>query len=217
LQLAAEESIDLVLKGRIKVIQRREGYRFSEDSLHLCQFIGKRSKARGIDLGTGCGIIAMVLVKERKVGHMVGLEIQENLAALAKRNVLLNELKGKVEVRVGDIRRVREFFPGESFDLAVSNPPYYELRRGRLSPSTEKRMAKHEWACSLEDVVKGAAYLLAPKGVFGFCHREERWGEIRRMIEQVHLKVSRKESILSPRRKPTGLMLVEAVRGKGKY
>jgi tRNA1Val (adenine37-N6)-methyltransferase len=216
LQLAADETLDVVLAGRVKIIQRREGYRLTEDALHLCKFITRMPEARGIDLGTGCGIIAIVLVKEKKVVQIVGLEVQESLAELARRNVVLNDLGERVEVRTGDIRRVAEVFPPGSFDLVVSNPPYRELGRGRLSPSPERRVAKQEWACSLEDLVKAAVYLMAPKGVFSFCHLEERWVEIRRLLDHVHLRVSRKESILGQLRKPTGLMLVEAERVKGK-
>lgn len=216
LQLAADESIDPVLKGRIKVIQRRKGYRFSEDPLHLCKFVRAMPKARGIDLGTGCGIIALVLVKEQKVGRMVGLELQESLAALAQRNVALNGLMGRIEVRVGDVRRVGELFPPESFDLAVSNPPYRELGRGRLSQSPERRVAKHEETYSLNDLVRAANHLLRPQGVFAFCHLEERWGEIQGVLGRTSLEIRRKESIQGPKGKATGLMLVEAVRVKEK-
>ena len=217
MQLAADESIDLVLKDRIKVIQKTRGYRFSEDSLRLCEFVRPMPKARGIDLGTGCGIIALVLTKEEKAGQMVGLEIQQSLAELARRNVALNGLKGRIEVLMGDMRKVDELFPPESFDLVVSNPPYREMGRGRLSPSAEKRVAKHEWACSAEDVVRAAEYLLRPQGIFAFCQLEERWSEIRRLLDQAHLRVLRKESILGPLQKPKGLVLVEAVRVRGEY
>lgn len=216
MQLGANESLDLVLDGRVKIIQRRRGYRFSEDALHLCQFVRPMPGARGIDLGTGCGIIAIALVEEGKVGWMVGLEFQRGLAAFAQRNVALNGLEGRVEVIVGDIRRVQELFGPQSFDLVVSNPPYREIGRGRLSPHREKRMAKHEWVCSLRDLVKAAGHLLAPEGTFAFCHLEQRWPQIQRLLEQIPLEVSRKESVLGSMRKPTGLMLVEAVRiGEG--
>jgi tRNA1Val (adenine37-N6)-methyltransferase len=211
LQFAADENVDLILDGRVKIVQRREGYRFTEDALHLCKFIRAMPKVMGIDLGTGCGIIAIVLVKEGKVERMVGLELQENLAALAKRNVALNGLGKQVEVQVGDIRAAEEMFAPGSFSLVVSNPPYRELGRGRLSPSLEKRVARHEWACSLEDVVRAAGYLLAPEGIFVFCHLKERWEDIQRLMEAERLKVQRKE-IWDPAGRATNLLLVEAMR-----
>lgn len=214
LQSGADGNVDLVLDGRVKIIQRQRGYRFTEDALHLCQFVRAMPEARGIDLGTGCGIIAIVLAKEGKAKGMVGLELQRRLAALARRNVTLNGLEEQVMVKVGDIRRVGELFEPQSFGLVVSNPPYRELGRGRLSPSPERRVAKHEWACSLEDVVKAAGYLLAPEGVFAFCHLEERWGEIGDKLRGGGFKIRRKELILGSDRKPTGLLMVEAVRKK---
>ena len=211
MQCGADEGLDVILDGRVKIIQKREGYRFTEDALRLCEFVRAMPQARGIDLGTGCGIIGVVLVREGKVGQMLGLELQENLAGLAKRSVALNGLEDRVVVKVGDIRRVKELFAPGSFHLVVSNPPYRELGRGRLSPSAEKRVAKHEWACSLEDVIKAAGYLLAPAGIFAFCHLRERWGDIQRLLEREHLKVQRKEEILGPVGRPKGLILVEAV------
>lgn len=212
MQSGADETVDLVLDGRVKIIQRRRGYRFTEDALHLCQFVRTMPEARGIDLGTGCGIIAMVLSMEGKVKEMVGLEIQKSLANRAKRNVDVNGLQEKVKVKVGDIRRVQELFAPGSFDLVVCNPPYGELGRGRLSPTVERRIAKHEWACSLEDVVRATGYLLAPEGVFAFCHLEERWHQIRESLRKVGLQIRRRENVVGPGGKRSGLIMVEAIK-----
>ncbi len=214
MQFGANETVDRVLDGRIKIIQKRKGYRFTEDTLHLCQFIRPMSPAKGIDLGTGCGIVAITLVVEGKVDHMVGLELQQELVSLAERNVALNGLEQLVEIKMADIRRVRELFGPGSFQLVVSNPPYREIGRGRLNPSLEKRIARHEWACTLQDLVKAADYLLAPDGVFGFCHLEQRWPEIQRGLKYFRMEVCRKEIIYGPGGKSTGLLLVEAVRAK---
>ncbi len=143
---------------------------------------------------------------------MVGLELQEELASLAERNVVLNGLQQLVEIKMADIRRVRELFGPGSFQLVVSNPPYREIGRGRLNPSLEKRIARHEWACTLEDLVKAADYLLAPDGVFAFCHLERRWPEIQSGLKHFRMEVYRKETIYGPGGKSTGLLLVEAVR-----
>ncbi|MFC1683237.1 tRNA1(Val) (adenine(37)-N6)-methyltransferase, partial [Candidatus Zixiibacteriota bacterium] len=175
MQYSADETLDLLLDGKVRIIQRRDGYRVSEDALHLCRFVKSMPEEVGIDLGAGCGIVAIVLAVERKVAGMVGLEIQESLAAIAARNVRINGLGGRVKIVAGDIRRVEELFDPQEAMLVVSNPPYRELGRGRLSPAAEKRTAKHEWSCSLEDLVEAADYLLAPDGVFAFCHLRERW------------------------------------------
>jgi tRNA1(Val) A37 N6-methylase TrmN6 len=152
-------------------------------------------QAAGIDLGAGCGIVAIVLALEKKVKNMVALELQESLAALAGRNVALNGLQGRVEVRRGDIRRVKELFAPESFGLVVSNPPYRKAGRGRLSPSAEKTIARHEQLCSLEDLVWAAAYLVSPGGVFSFCHLLERWDEILKALESYGFQLSHREDV----------------------
>jgi len=205
MKVESDESMDFILDGRIKIIQRRQGYRFTEDALHLCRFVQPMPAAAGIDLGTGCGVVAIVLTAEGKVKRMVGLELQESLAALAERNVVLNGLGGRVEISRGDIRRVERLFPPGSFHLAVSNPPYREVGRGRLSPSSEKTVARHEWSCSLEDLVKAASYLLPPEGILAFCHLEQRWEEIVKTLDGYSFQVSRREDVGE-------LILVEATK-----
>jgi tRNA1Val (adenine37-N6)-methyltransferase len=204
--------VDQILGGSVKIIQSRRGYRFSEDALHLCRFVKPMTGARGIDLGTGSGIIAIVLLKQDKVSGMVALELQESLAALAERNIILNGLQGRAEVVMGDLRRAEELFTRESFDLVVSNPPYRELGRGRLSVSPEKRAAKHEEACSLKDLVDAASHLLTPGGVFCFCHLEYRWSQIQRFLAEKNLLISRRKQRVSSDEKSTGLLLVEAIK-----
>lgn len=205
MRVGSDESLDVIWDDRIKIIQRRQGYRFSEDALHLCRFVRPMPAAAGIDLGSGCGVVAIVLAAEGKVKRMVGLELQESLAALAERNVNLNGLNARVEIVRGDIRNVERLFPPGNFRLAVSNPPYRQKGTGRLGPSTEKTVARHEWSCSLEDLVKAARYLLPPEGILAFCHLEQRWGEIVKVLDRFSFQVSRREDVGE-------LVLVEAAK-----
>jgi len=207
LQHSANETLDVLLDGRLKIFQPREGYRVSEDALHLCRFVNDMPEEVGIDLGTGCGIVAIVLAMEGKVSGMVGLEIQEGLASLAERNVRINGLKSQVEIVKGDIRRIEEQFDPREAMLVVSNPPYRELGRGRLSPTEEKNIAKHEQFCSLEELIGAADYLLAPGGVLAFCHLRERWEEIAGVLRAFGFGVQRREDMGK-------LVLVEGVKGK---
>jgi tRNA1Val (adenine37-N6)-methyltransferase len=205
LQYSADETLDVLLGGKVKLIQRRDGYRISEDALRLCRFVRPMPGVVGIDLGTGSGIVAIALVKEEKAAGMVGLEIQEDLAGLAERNVRLNGLRRCVEIRHGDIRRVEELFDPQEAKLVISNPPYLELGRGRPSPSAEKNIAKHERSCSLQDLVGAADYLLAPGGVFAFCHLVERWEEIEGVLRGFGFGIRRREDVGK-------LVLVEGVK-----
>jgi len=141
------------------------------------------------------------------VAGMVGLEIQESLAEIAERNVRFNGLSGRVKILTGDIRRVEGLFDPQEAILVVSNPPYRELGRGRLSPTEEKNIAKHEQFCSLEELIGAADYLLAPGGVLAFCHLRERWEEIAGVLRAFGFGVQRREDMGK-------LVLVEGVKGK---
>jgi tRNA1Val (adenine37-N6)-methyltransferase len=149
--------------------------------------------AIGIDLGAGCGIVALVLTLKDKVKTMVAIELQRSLGDFARRNTVLNGLNSRIEVIRGDIRKVEELFPPKSFGLAVSNPPYRAAGRGRVSPSSEKSIARHEQQCSLDDLIRAAAYLLKPEGVLAFCQLRERWQEIAEALERHGLEVVRRE------------------------
>ena len=239
LQCGANETFDVLLNGRVRIIQPRDGYRVNQDSLRLCEFVRPMPGASGIDLGAGCGIVAIVLALEEKVKAMVALELQERLVRLARRNVALNGLGGRsgagrkeagraegdrregpdetdggassgpgarIWVIQGDIRRVERLFEPKSFHLAVSNPPYRTVGQGRIGPSAEKTIARHEQACSFQDLARAAAYLLKPEGVFDFCQLRERWQEIADALAEHDLIVTRKED-------QGEVMLVEARQG----
>ncbi len=193
LQYGANETLDILLDGRVRIIQPRDGYRVNQDSLRLCDFVRPMPEVTGIDLGAGCGIMAIVLALEKKIKHMVALELQESLAGLARRNAILNGLEKRIEIIRGDIRKVEKLFATHSFGLAVSNPPYRAVGRGRHSPSAEKTIARHEQFCSLTDLVRAAAYLLKPEGVLAFCLLRERWEEIARTLQEHGFIVTRRE------------------------
>jgi len=195
LQCGANETFDVLLDGRVRIIQPRDGYRINQDSLRLCDFIRPMPDTAGVDLGAGCGIVAIVLALEGKVKSMVALEIQQNLTDLARRNTILNGLDNRIEVIRGDIRQAEKLFEPHSFDLAVSNPPYRIAGQGRPSPSSEKNIARQEQQCSLEDLVRAATYLLRPKGIFAFCQLRERWGDIGEMLQRNGFQVSRQRDV----------------------
>jgi len=204
LQYSANETFDILLDGRVRIIQPRDGYRVNQDSLRLCEFVRTMPGARGIDLGAGCGILAIVLILEEKAKKMVAMELQESMVNMARRNTALNGLSNRIETSQGDIRQVEKLFEPRSFGLALSNPPYRGIERGRPSPSEEKNIARREQACSLQDLVRAAAYLLKPRGVFAFCQLKERWEEIAGALKAHGFIVNRREE-------KRNIVLVEAV------
>ncbi|MFB3886139.1 MAG: tRNA1(Val) (adenine(37)-N6)-methyltransferase [Thermodesulfobacteriota bacterium] len=159
---AEDETLDTF--GEVRILQKRKGYRFSIDAILLSQFIRIRKDERAIDLGTGCGIIPLLLSSGTKAHSFVGVEVQKELAELAERNVLLNGLSDRISILHKDFRELRKMVPPGSFDVVFSNPPYRKYRTGRVNPTLEKAIARHEIEGRLEDLISTASYLLPPKG-----------------------------------------------------
>jgi tRNA1Val (adenine37-N6)-methyltransferase len=188
-QLFAGESIDRFLKGRLQLIQSRDGYRFSIDAILLSEFVTIRPGEVVIDLGTGCGIIPLILLLTRPVGHAVGLEIQEELVSQAVRNVQLNGLGNRIDIVRGDVR-----YPpmaNASADVIVCNPPYRKMKSGRLNPDPRRAIAKHELLASIDDILRAAGYLLKKKGRLALVYPAVRLTDILVRLRRVNLEPKR--------------------------
>jgi tRNA1Val (adenine37-N6)-methyltransferase len=159
-----DETLDPFFNGELQILQKKKGYRFSVDAILLSQFVRIRKNERVIDLGTGCGILPLLLSHTAKAHSFVGVEIQRGLAECARKNVVLNHLDGRVSILRQDFRELKKTFPPGSFDVVLSNPPYRRYRSGRINPSVEKAVARHEIKGTLEDLIAVASYLLPPKG-----------------------------------------------------
>jgi tRNA1(Val) A37 N6-methylase TrmN6 len=164
LVLSPDETLDTFFHGTLQVIQKKKGYRFSVDAVLLSQFINLRKNERVIDLGTGCGILPLLLSHTTKAHSFVGVEIQKGLAECAEKNVFLNHLENRISILKQDFRGLKGTFPPGSFDVVLSNPPYRRYQTGRINPSVEKAVARHEIKGTLEDLISIASYLLPPKG-----------------------------------------------------
>jgi tRNA1Val (adenine37-N6)-methyltransferase len=159
-----DETLDTFFDGRLQILQKKKGYRFSIDAVLLGQFSRIRKNENVIDLGTGCGILPLLLSQNAKAHSFVGVEIQKELAELANKNVRLNHLEDRVWILQKDFRELKEAFPPGSFDVVLSNPPYRKYRTGRVNPAMDKAIARHEITGTLEDLISIASYLLPPKG-----------------------------------------------------
>jgi tRNA1Val (adenine37-N6)-methyltransferase len=156
--------LDTFFNGKLQITQKKKGYRFSMDAVLLSQFIKIRKNERVMDLGTGCGILPLLLSHTTKAHSFVGVEIQKGLAECAEKNVVLNHLEDRISILMQDFRELKEIFPPGSFDVILSNPPYRKYRTGRINPSIEKAIARHEIKGTLEDLISIASYLLPPMG-----------------------------------------------------
>jgi Predicted O-methyltransferase len=161
-ELSIQEDETLDGPFGLKIVQKKKGYRYSQDSLQLVDFAGVKRKDDVIDLGTGSGVMALLLAKKGLGKKIAGLEIQKELAELARRNVKLNGFEKLVEIVEGDIREVKTVFPPRSFDYVLSNPPYAEAKSGSVSPKSQKAIARHEILCNMNDVLEAMEYLLKP-------------------------------------------------------
>jgi len=164
------------MRGRLKVIQSKDGYRFSIDAILLSEFVTIRPGDVVVDLGTGCGIILLVLLLTKPVGHVFGLEIQEELASQAARNADLNGFKTVMEVIIGDIKNPP--MAGKRADVVICNPPYRQAKSGRINPDPRRAVARHELLASVDDILVAAAGLLRKKGRLALVYPSVRLTEI---------------------------------------
>ncbi|MGE5613960.1 MAG: tRNA1(Val) (adenine(37)-N6)-methyltransferase [Bacillota bacterium] len=175
--LENERIDDLQYKG-LRLIQKKDGFRFGIDAVLLSYFVKAPKYSTIIDLGTGTGIIAILLAAKKEPSKVVGLEIQPQMAEMAERSVMLNDLGNKVEIVRGDIKDAVSLFGAASFDVVVTNPPYMEKGGGLLNQSDAMAISRHELLCTLEDVLSSAARLLKPGGRFFMVHRPKRLADI---------------------------------------
>jgi tRNA1Val (adenine37-N6)-methyltransferase len=162
--ISAGETVDQILEGKLKVIQKERGCRFSIDALLLSRFISLKDGDHVLDLGTGGGIVPMILAKRWTCGRIAGLDIQDDLIDMARRSAVLNQVDDRVEFIRGDIRQIKTLFEAGSFDAVTFNPPYRRIHSGRMNPNIEKAIARHELKATLDDFLQAAAHVLKMKG-----------------------------------------------------
>ena len=196
----------------IKVYQNREGYRFSVDAVLLSAFVNMRHARQIADLGTGSGIIGLLLARKYTGAKITLVELQQSLYRLAVRNIAMNDLSGRVEAVLCDIRQVKEMFTYMSYDLVVSNPPFRRPATGRLSVGEERAIARHELALQLSDLALAASYLLKVKGRFFMIYHPERLLEVFDTFRQNRLEPKRIRFVHNDVTAGSKIVLIEAVR-----
>ena len=213
MKIAAHETIDSFLEGRLRIIQSRQGYRFSVDALLLAEFVSLRSEDLVVDLGAGCGIISLFLAAKRKVGFIFGVELQEELASQARRNIVLNGLEGKIAVIQGDLRQL-PLAPGCA-DVVVSNPPYRREKSGRINPQPSKAIARHEITASLDDILAAGKALLKRGGRLAVIYPANRLPEVFARMKMREMEPKRLQIIFPDSTSHGELAMIEGrVRGK---
>ena len=201
---------DLEISG-LHIIQSPDKFCFGMDAVLLSGFAYAKKGHRVIDLGTGTGILPLLLWAKTEGEHFIGLEIQEESADMARRSVAGNNI-ANIEIVDGDIKSADKLFKRQSFDVVTSNPPYMINEHGITNPDAPKQIARHEILCTLEDVVKAAAYLLKSNGKFFMVHRPFRLPEAFENLRKYRLEPKRMRLVYPQIDKEPNMVLVEAVK-----
>lgn len=196
----------------MKLLQNEKGYRYSLDPFLLASFVELKGNERVIDLGTGNGVIAILVAARYRGLQVTGVELQSRLAEMAAENVRQNGLEDRVRLIRGDIREIRSLLTAGAFDAAVGNPPYRKTRTGRVSPHEEKAVARHELTLSLEDFVAAASYLLCDRGRLSLIYHPARLPELLALFHRFRIAPRRMRPIHSRIDTSAVMTLVEGVK-----
>ncbi len=207
-----EKIEDLGDKG-LKIIQASNSYRFSVDSILLLNFIRVKNYEKIIDLGTGSGIIPLLLFGKRKGLSIYGVEIQKDLADMARRSVGLNNLQDHITIIQEDFRNLKNIFKNQQFDVVVSNPPYISLGQGKINPSSSRAIARHEVKGNLEDIISVSNYLLKNKGRIYLIYRSAKLIKLVIALKKYGIETKVVKFIHPRQGENANLVLIEGIKG----
>lgn len=209
-RILPDETLDDLLIQGLQIIQKSRGFRFTLDAVLLAHFATLKEGDRVVDLGTGTGIIPLLLTTRATKVHVTGVEIQDKMAQMTRRSVVLNALEDKVNIIQGDLRDIHLLLGGGIFTLVTANPPYWSPQEGQPSRHEGKAVARHELSCSLEDIVRSAGKLLNYQGRFAMIHRAGKLAEVFSLLRSYELEPRRLRFIHSFLGKEAQHFLLEA-------
>jgi tRNA1Val (adenine37-N6)-methyltransferase len=207
------ERIDDLQRNGYGIIQNTKKFCFGMDAVLLSGFAREAVGERLLDLGTGTGIIPILMEAKTKIPHLIGLEIQPESADMARRSVALNGLEEKISIVEGDIKEADRIFEAASFDCITSNPPYMIGQHGLTGDNEAKMIARHEVLVTFEEIAAVTEKLLRPGGHFYLVHRTFRLAEIMTTLSAHHLEPKRMQLVYPFVDKEPNMVLLEAVRG----
>lgn len=215
--LLENERLDDLQRNGLKIIQKTDGFCFGMDAVLLTGFAHVKRGEQVLDMGTGTGIIPLLLSAKTDGKHFTALEIQKEIADMAARSVALNHLEEKIEIVNGDIKEASRIFGAASFDVVTTNPPYMNDAHGLKNPTEVKAISRHEVLCTLEDVVREGAKVLKSGGRMYMVHRPHRLIEIITAMKQYKLEPKRMCMVHPFKDKEANMVLIEAVKGGGSW
>lgn len=212
-KLLENERLDELHRNGYFIIQNPQKFCFGMDAVLLSGFAKVKPKETVIDLGTGTGIIPILLEAKTQGEHFTGLEIQPESADMAMRSVQYNHLEDKINIEIGNIKDASKQFGASSFHVVTTNPPYINGNHGITNPNEAKAIARHEILCNLEDVIRESAKLLKPQGRFYLVHRPFRLAEIIVLMHQYKIEPKRMQMVYPFVDKEPNMVLIEGLRG----
>ncbi len=208
-----DESVeDLQFRG-FKLIQKKEGFRFGTDAVLLSDFAKKIHSKNTLDLCAGSGIVPILLAGKTNTPTICGLEIQTEIAEMAKRSVELNSLQERVKITEGDLKNALDIYPQASFDLITCNPPYMKTGSAILNKTDNKIISRHEVMCTLEDILNISEKLLKPMGHLVMVHRPNRLVDVLAGMREHSIEPKTIRFVHPSSGKPPILFLVDGMRG----
>ncbi|MCI8374512.1 MAG: tRNA1(Val) (adenine(37)-N6)-methyltransferase [Lachnospiraceae bacterium] len=213
IKLLEGERLDELQRNGYRIIQNPHTFCFGMDAVLLSGFARVKPGERALDLGTGTGIIPILLRGKTKGRDFTGLEIQRESADMARRSVAYNHLEDSISIVTGDIKEAAALFGAASFDVVTCNPPYMTGNHGLVNPEQPKAIARHEILCTLEDVIGQTARVLRPGGRFYLVHRPFRLAEIFTCLVQHRLEPKRMRLVYPFADKEPNMVLIEALLG----
>lgn len=206
--LRQDERIDDLQINNLKIIQNPKGFCFGIDAVLLANFVELRKNEKIIDLGTGTGIIPILMAGKSKYNHITAIEIQDKVADMAKRSVKLNNLDSRIKVLTMDLKDATKNLEVNTYDVVTTNPPYMHPK-GLLNPEDMKSISRHEVKCTLEDVISTGARLLKHLGRFYMIHRPQRLVDIMYYCRKYKLEPKKIQFIHPNFHKRPNLLLIE--------
>lgn len=213
INLNPDERLDDLQRNGYKLIQNTKIFCFGMDAVLLCAFTRVEKGEEVLDLGTGNGVIPILLKGRTEGKHFTGLEIQDVNVNLARRSVQYNRIEDDVLIVQGDIKEASKIFGGASFDVVTTNPPYMNENHGLKNPESHKAIARHEILCTLEDVIREGTKVLKPGGRFNMIHRPHRLVEIIELMKKYKVEPKRIRMVHPFADKEANMVLIEGIRG----
>lgn len=207
------EEIHYLIEDELEIIQDNRFFKFGTDSVLLADFVSLRRGDKVIDLGTGSGVIPLLLAYKNEDVKLTGIEIQTEAAELAKRNVAFNNLEDKIEIINADLCKLDNRFEAGSFDAVVSNPPYLPVEGGKMKENDYIAAARHEIHAELEDIISEAARLLKFGGHFFLVHRAERLTEVIETLAKYNCQAKELRLVQARQDKEADIFLLKAKKG----